>query len=137
MTATPEERLLDELEDKARAELVRGVLRLGDTVARTLGVSAAARGSEGLRTALETAGVVLGHDAVLAGMEDRLGIPGTPAAALGHALRRSEQYASIVAVAERVLRDLHVPADPPSDEAPSRTNGRGASARTDGDGWGD
>lgn len=137
MTPTPEERLLDELEDKARAELVRGVLRLGDGVARTLGVSEAARRSEGLRTALETAGVVLGHEAVLAGMEERLGIPGTPAAAVGHALRRSEQYASIVAVAERVLRDLRVSADPPSDDAASRADGRGASTRSEGDGWGD
>ena len=129
MSSSAEERWLDEQEDKVRAELVRGVLRLGDDAARALGVPESARTSDGMRTVLETVGVVLGHDAVLAGMEDRLGIPGTPAAALGRLLRRSEQYASIVAVADRVLRDLRVPADAP---APEQAGGDGRV-----DGWSD
>lgn len=129
MSSSAEERWLDEQEDKVRAELVRGVLRLGDDAARALGVPESARTSDGMRTVLETVGVVLGHDAVLAGMEDRLGIPGTPAAALGRLLRRSEQYASIVAVADRVLRDLRVPAEAP---APGQAGGDGRV-----DGWSD
>lgn len=129
MSSSAEERWLDEQEDKVRAELVRGVLRLGDDAARALGVPESARTSDGMRTVLETVGVVLGHDAVLAGMEDRLGIPGTPAAALGRLLRRGEQYASIVAVADRVLRDLRVPAEAP---APGQAGGDGRV-----DGWSD
>lgn len=130
MKGTPEDRWLDEQEAAARAELVRGVLRLGDGAARALGVPETVRGSEAVRTALETIGVVLGHDAVLAGMEERLGLPGSPAAALGHVLRRSEQYASMVAVADRVLRDLRVPADAQAEKP-------GGDGRAAADGWGD